>query len=100
MGWGWFEADGNAVPVPSEFTLDAEIIERGKPFVMALGQITEPHALTGMWILLTQRHDPPDGGCSLHAFRQRPAMPPNPSAEPADISGYAEVEPVKRRRFW
>jgi hypothetical protein len=76
-GWGWFEAGGDAVDVPAPFELEVMVIEDGEPFGDALGQFQGggDHPLSGLWILLSQRHSPHDGYCNLTAFSEKPTFP-------------------------
>jgi hypothetical protein len=72
-GWGWFGNSAQAIEVPAPFDLEVEIIEGNAPFATALGQMNEAgHPLSGLWLLLSQRHSPHDGFCNLWAFKARP----------------------------
>jgi hypothetical protein len=93
-GWGWFDAGTNAIDVPPEFELDAEIVESGEPFRAVLGQLPKSdHSLAGMWILLSQRHVPHDGDCNLRAFTERPKIASVEEPIPTEyiVSGFASV---------
>jgi hypothetical protein len=95
-GWGWFDGGGNVVGVPAPFELDAEIIEAGEPFHVALGRVSDVpgHPLAGLWILLAQRHLPFDNQCNLWAFAERPTVPkiPEPLPSKPTLTGFAVAE--------
>jgi hypothetical protein len=94
-GWGWYSADSNAsVDVPPPFELDAEVIEASEPFRAVLGQLSKgDHLLSGLWILLSQRHSPHDGDCNLRAYAERPQIGAinEPISAKHTISGFASV---------
>jgi hypothetical protein len=93
-GWGWFQKDGSLFEVPPAFDLEVEVIEPGDVFKTALGRAEGDHPLSGMWILLAQRHLPADGACSLYAFHDKPTVPkiPDPLPQEPDLSGYAMAQ--------
>ncbi|HWX89635.1 MAG TPA: hypothetical protein VNY75_04975, partial [Rhizomicrobium sp.] len=93
-GWGWFRKDGSAVDVPPAFELNVEIIEPGEPFMTALGRADGGHPLSGMWVLLAQRHKPADGQCSVYVFAEKPIVPkiPEPLTQEPNLTGFASTE--------
>jgi hypothetical protein len=93
-GWGWFQKDGLASDVPPPFDLDVEIIIPGSPFKMAQGHVEVDHPLSGLWIVLTQRHDPADGECNLFAVTEKLVTPstPTPFAQEREVVGYANAK--------
>jgi hypothetical protein len=87
-GWGWRAPDNTRVEVPIAFVLEAEEAPDGH----IAGRVSDPgHPLDGMWLLLTQRHVQKDGMYNLKAYAKQPTS----SAEPDDITGYAEVAPQR-----
>lgn len=93
-GWGWFLKDGDLLDVPPPFDLEVTILEAGSPFKVALGQASGVHPLSGLWIVLAQRHLPLDGECNLYAFRDKPAVPkiPEPFPQEPELTGFASVK--------
>jgi hypothetical protein len=79
--------------VPPEFDLVAEIIIPGNPFRMAQGHLTDDHPLSGLWIVLLDRHEPSDGACNLYAVAEKLIVPesPVPFAQEREITGYANI---------
>jgi len=74
--------------VPTLFEMETEAIDAAVP-AKTLGFVTaQGHPLSGMWILLTQRHVEADGCFNLAAYTQRPISP----AVPHEISGFAQAK--------
>lgn len=93
-GWGWFRKDGSSFEVPSAFDLDAEVLEPGTPFKVALGLAHGSQPLSGRWVLLAQRHNPVDGQCNVYVFTAKPTVPKIPAPLPCepDLTGFASAE--------
>jgi hypothetical protein len=95
-GWGWFDGE-IMMEVPMQFDLEVEFIEAGASFASALGHFNQSnHPLSGLWLLLAQRHTPHDGDCNLSAFNQKPNFP-QISATLRDkprITGFVHAETI------
>lgn len=88
-GWGWFRSDGSAFDVPPPFEFEATPLDTGIPLKGAIGQVkAENHPLSGLWLLLSQRHMSPDGEFNVAAYRK---MPERSLSEPSEISGFAHA---------
>jgi hypothetical protein len=92
-GWGWFDSENASVAVPEPFALAVSVGEEGDSFRVWLGQAENPaHSLTGLWILLNQRHD----SCySLRAFTGKPDLQKTPGPVPC-LTGYVMVTSAGR----
>jgi hypothetical protein len=87
-GWGWFDSENTSVDVPEPFALAVSVVEEGDSFKVWLGQVENPtHSLTGLWILLNQRHT---SYYSLLAFSDKPNRHEIPGLVPC-LTGYARV---------
>ena len=93
-GWGWSDcASGQSIDVPPPFEFEVSIVKEGEPFRGALGHLlADRHVLSGMWILLTQRHVVNDGFYNLTAFEEQPRLAvdlASKSETPFRITGFA-----------
>ena len=94
-GWGWGDSQGNSIEVPAPFELEVATVEGGEPFRIALGHFQNggEHPLSGLWILLTQRHATNDGQYTLEAFTEKPAVP-RIAGQTWRVAGYASALPI------
>lgn len=93
-GWGWFDAAGAPIDVPSEFEVELVESEGGMLPRSAVGHIvTAGHQLSDLWVLISQRHANGGGQYNLCLFQGKLALPTfgsAPGLKPTH-TGFAEV---------
>lgn len=92
-GFGWFRAgEQRAIEVPTEFELDAEVVEPGAPPKLVLGQVTQSdHVLAGFWVALALRTRGDHPTFNVVVYSERPVQP---FAGTHVLSGYAMAEDI------